>query len=140
MPLHLSVAIAAVFAQVFLVGIVYMVLLSRRLADFRSKRIHIRDIALSNDAYDIGVQKAQNNLANQFEMPVMLYVCVALAAATGASNWGVAIGSVAFVASRYVHAFIHIGANRVTWRFLVFAFGGGAMAVAWLSLGLALLA
>ncbi len=139
MPLHLTVSIAAVFAQVLLVGIVYMVLLNRRLADIRSKRVHIRDIALSNDAYEIGVQKAQNNLVNQFELPVMLYACVALAAATGASNWGVAIASVAFVAARYVHAFIHIGSNRVTYRFLAFAFGGCAMAVAWISLGLALL-
>jgi hypothetical protein len=138
-PLHLSVSIAAVFAQVLLVGIVYVVLLGRRLADIRSKRIHIRDIALSHEAYNIGVQKAQNNLVNQFELPVMLYICVALAAATGASNWGVAIASAAFVASRYVHAFIHVGSNRVTYRFLVFAFGGGAMAVAWVSLGLALL-
>jgi hypothetical protein len=136
----MAVSIWAVFAQVSLVGIVYVVLLKRRLADIGSKRIHIRDIALSNDAYEIGVQKAQNNLANQFELPVMLYACVGLATATGASNWGVAVGSVAFVASRYVHALIHIGSNRVTKRFLAFAFGGGAMIVAWASLGLALLA
>ena len=139
MPLHLGLAIAAVFAQALLVGIVYAVLLGRRLADIRSKRIHIRDIALSNDAYEIGVQKAQNNLVNQFEIPVMLYACVALAAATGASNWGLATGSVAFVVSRYAHAWIHIGSNRVTRRFQVFAFGGAAMCVAWVSLGLALL-
>ncbi len=139
MPVHLSVSIAAVFAQVLLVGIVYLVLLRRRLADIRSKRIHIREIALSNDAYEIGVQKAQNNLVNQFELPVLLYACVGLAAATAASNWGLAIGSMAFVASRYVHAWIHVGSNKVTRRFLVFAIGGAAMAVAWVSLGSALL-
>ena len=139
MRLHLGVSIVAVFAQVLLVGIVYAVLLWRRLADIRSKRIYIRDIAVSNDAYEIGVQKAQNNLANQFELPVLFYACVALAAASEASNWGLAIGSVAFVASRYGHAWIHIGSNRVTRRFLAFAFGGAAMSLAWVSLGLALL-
>ena len=97
MPLPLAIAIGMVFAQMVLVGAVYLLLGKRRFAELRDRKISLADIALSGDAYAIGTQKVQNNLRNQFELPVLFFICVALAAATETSNWGLAAGSVVFV-------------------------------------------
>ncbi len=139
MPLPLAIAIGMVFAQMVLVGAVYLLLGKRRFAELRDRKISLADIALSGDAYAIDTQKVQNNLRNQFELPVLFFICVALAAATDTSNWGLAAGSVVFVTSRYIHAYIHTGSNHVIRRFKAFAVGGLALAIAWVSLAIGLI-
>lgn len=80
----------------------------------------------------------RNNLANQFELPVLFHACcLALHAATAADGVAVVLAWI-FVVSRYVHAFIHVTSNRIRYRQPAFSLGFLALAVMWIWLALAI--
>ena len=81
-------------------------------------------------------RKVLANLANQFELPILFNVgCIALFVTGGVSLVVVAVAWV-FTASRYVHAAIHVGSNRIRYRFPAFMVGYVAAALLWLCLAL----
>ncbi|WP_367715641.1 MAPEG family protein [Nitratireductor sp. GISD-1A_MAKvit] len=73
----------------------------------------------------------RNNLANQFELPMLFHpACLALYV-TGAAGpvavwvaWGV-------VLTRYAHAYVHVTSNRIRYRQPLFTAGFVALAVLW---------
>jgi hypothetical protein len=72
-----------------------------------------------------------NNLMNQFEAPVLFHVvCLALNATGGVSALFVLLAWV-FVASRYVHAWVHVTTNKLKHRNYAFRFGLLILAVLW---------
>ncbi|GAC21402.1 hypothetical protein GARC_4460 [Paraglaciecola arctica BSs20135] len=64
-----------------------------------------------------------NNIANQFEAPVLFYVlCLVLYSINAADM--VAIGLAwLFALSRFAHAYVHIGSNYVPMRLRLFLLG-----------------
>jgi hypothetical protein len=77
----------------------------------------------NKSAYSETVQKFANNYVSQFELPVLFYVVLLFALATGLAD-GVLIGLAwAFVVSRLVHSLVHTGTNRIATRFKVFVAG-----------------
>lgn len=82
----------------------------------------------------------RNNLANQFELPVLFHVvCLALYATAGASLVPVVLAWI-FVLLRYVHAFIHVTSNRIRYRQPAFTLGFLVLMILWLWLALHLAA
>ncbi|MCV0395575.1 MAG: MAPEG family protein [Rhizobiaceae bacterium] len=78
----------------------------------------------------------RNSLANQFELPVLFHIgCLALYATNGATFVAVIVAWI-FVASRYVHAFIHVTTNRIRWRRPAFTLGFLANLVLWIMLAI----
>ena len=76
------------------------------------------------------------NLANQFELPMLFHIgCIALFVTGGVSFIVVAVAWI-FTVSRYVHAAIHIGPNRLRYRFPAFMVGFAAAALLWFWLAL----
>ncbi len=76
----------------------------------------------------------RNSLTNQFELPVLFYsVCLALHI-TGGVNWFSLALAWAFVASRYVHAWIHTTSNRIRYRRPAFIAGFLLLFALWVSL------
>ncbi|HSN81959.1 MAG TPA: MAPEG family protein [Polyangiales bacterium] len=76
--------------------------------------------ALDNDAWPEDVRKVANNMRNQFQVPVLFYVLVLVLFARGSVDlWALGLAWL-FVASRFVHTYIHIGANYVPNRTRVF--------------------
>lgn len=74
---------------------------------------------------------ARNNLANQFELPVLFHaVCLALYATAGA-NWIAVTLAWIFVATRYIHAFVHVTSNDLRLRSPAFAAGFIVLALMW---------
>lgn len=73
------------------------------------------------------------NLVNQFEFPVLFYVLVAFHGAfvPGASDGLQVILGWVFVASRYLHALIHMTFNSMGLRFLTHRIGIIILAVMW---------
>lgn len=138
MQLHLSIAVLAVFVQVGLtlwavyrMGIV-------RIADLKANPGDIAAVAERRHNYSQPVKLFENNAHSQFEVPQLLYAGVGLAAALGASNWGVALAASAFVCTRIWHRRIHVGRNRLGPRFRVYVYGLIALVVLWVSLGIGL--
>lgn len=74
----------------------------------------------------------RNNLANQFELPVLFFaVCLAIHATAGTSYLTVTLAWI-FVLSRFVHAYIHVTSNRMRYRQPAFTFGFLVLLVLWI--------
>ncbi len=110
-------------------------------ARFRAARagaVKVRDIAADNTRWPDDVRKIGNAYQNQFELPVLFYAVLPLLIVTALVDW-VSVGLAwLFMASRIVHAAIHIGPNIVLYRFRAFLFGFVTVVVLWTWFGLRL--
>lgn len=81
----------------------------------------------------------RNNLANQYELPVLFHACcLALYSVTAAGLFAVVLAWI-FVLSRYVHAYIHVTSNRIRYRQPAFTLGFVVLAIMWIWLALAII-
>lgn len=66
------------------------------------------------------VAKPTRHFVNLFEVPTLFYAGCLAAMVTGTSS-GLTLGIAwGYVATRVLHAWIHLGGNRVRWRFRVY--------------------
>lgn len=79
--------------------------------------------ALNNGVWPEYVVKVSNNIANQFEVPVLFYVlCLVLFSLNAVGVVAVGLAWL-FSLSRYAHAYVHIGSNYVPMRLRLFLVG-----------------
>jgi hypothetical protein len=67
----------------------------------------------------------KNNLANQYELPVLFYACCILLYMTEADNLIALVLAWIFVALRYAHAFVHVTTSPATWLAVWIMFPNG---------------
>lgn len=79
---------------------------------------------------------ARNNLANQFELPVLFHACCLALFASGGVGATVLVLAWIFVVSRYVHAVIHVTTNRIRHRQPAFVAGFLSLAAMWVALAI----
>ena len=109
--------------QVLLTVAVYLALSVAKSRAAAQGLVNTERRALHEDAWPESVQKINNNIRNQFEVPVLFYVLVvALYLLDAAGPLAQALAWL-FVGSRILHAYIHTGANDVPARRAVFMFG-----------------
>jgi hypothetical protein len=125
-----------VFGQVLLTVIVYVLLLAARTRALGAAgRQHASgDIAMGRYAWPEDAEKRAHNQRNQFELPVLFYAVTAFALILGAADLTLVVLGWAFVASRVVHAAIHIGPNKVRWRGPAFILGFLLVTAMWVKL------
>ena len=112
-----------VLGQVFLTLVMFIVLGARKAKAVKSGQVNRQQAALDNRVWPEDVIKVTNNVANQFEIPVLFYVlCIVLYSTNAAGTLSVVLAW-AFVISRYVHAYVHVGSNYVPVRLKLFMFG-----------------
>ena len=115
--------LAPVLAQVLLVILVYVLLAVRKAVAVKAGQVDRQKAALDNRMWPTPVVQVSNNLANQFEAPVLFYVlCLTLFlldAVCMPALWAASL----FVASRYLHAWVHTHSNHVPLRMPLFLFG-----------------
>jgi hypothetical protein len=88
--------------------------------------------ALHDDAWPDYVRRVNNNIRNQFELPVLFYVlCMALWALQAAGTLAQVLAWV-FVLSRIAHAWVHTRSNVVPLRRRIFTLGVVLLLVLWL--------
>ena len=138
MPLHLTIAVIAVFVQVALTLWAIYRMGVMRLADLRAFRPDMAELAVGRHRYSDAVANLERNAHNQFETPQLFYVGVALAAALNASTWGLAVFAVAYAVLRLVHRSVHVGSNRLGQRFKIYVFSLLALVGLWVSLAIGL--
>ncbi len=112
-----------VLAQILLTLVVLVVMGVYRRKAMMAREVRISEIAIKKDAWPSKPQQAANNFTNQFETPVLFYVLAILAIHVGATGWTMVALAWLFVASRIVHAIIHIGSNNMLIRPLAFLVG-----------------
>ena len=76
----------------------------------------------------------RNNLANQFELPVLFHACCLALLASGGVGPVVLVLAWIFAFSRYVHAAIHVTTNRIRYRQPAFAAGFLTLGAMWAAL------
>jgi len=130
-----------VFAMAGLSFIVWLRLYQTRLAEMKSKRIHPQRVASSSGmAQLVEDSRASDNFRNLFELPVLFYAAMLMAAVTGvATDLFLALGWT-FVVLRMVHSFIHCTYNRVMHRFAAYLLSSLVLWAIWMYLALHLLA
>ena len=67
--------------------------------------------------------KPARHFANLFEAPVLFYAGCLAAMLAGITGWAVLSLAWAYVTARYVHAYIHLGGNRVRYRLRAYFVG-----------------
>ena len=80
--------------------------------------------SLHDDAWPDNVLQVNNSVRNQFEAPILFYVLIILLWLTNGVNLYVYVFAWSFVASRIVHASIHVRSNFVPFRRKAFIVGG----------------
>lgn len=127
-----------VFAQIALTFAMLIKMGTARIAALKAKEVKVADVSLSGEAWSINVKKISNNFNNQFQMPVLFYLVIAFAIMLNKVDLIAILLSWGFVASRYVHSFIHIRSNHVARRFRAYTIGVFIVMALWIWLALRL--
>ena len=125
-------------AHVVLVAGIYIMLMFGRKAAVRAGDARLSQFRENRDepAQSLFIR---NNLANQFELPVLFHAaCLALFVTGGAGPWAVALAWL-FAVSRYAHTAIHVTSDRIRYRQPAFTVGFLALLALWALLAVHLL-
>lgn len=128
-------------AMVALTFVVLIVMFRRRVAQMKRDRIRPQTVATSIDAATHFTDVAPaDNFRNLFEMPVLFYLALVVAAQTGQTGALVLGLAWAYVAARVLHSWIHCTYNRVMHRFRAYVLSVVALLALWAVLGYGLIA
>jgi hypothetical protein len=133
--------LAPAFAMVALTFVVWLRMYFMRIGQMKRERIHPQAVATSAQATaKLTDSRAADNFRNLFELPVLFYAAVFVAAVTGHVTTASLALAWTFVALRIVHSAIHCTYNKVMHRFYAYLAGGMALFALWAWLGWRLLA
>ena len=123
------------FAMVVLTAVVLATLFRSRVGAVRQGLVSAAYFRIYQGAVEPeSTAKPARHFANLFEAPVLFYV-VCLAAMilqfTGAAMQALAW---IYVAARIVHAYIHLGGNRLRYRIRAYFFSWGVLLMMWIYL------
>ena len=125
-----------ILVQVLLTLATYVLLIKAKIRAMKAGEVDMARRALFDDAWPESVMKINNNIRNQFEVPVLFYVLAFALWALEAVAWPALAAAWLFAISRIVHAWVHIGTNYVPNRRRAFTIGwwivfAMALLVAW---------
>jgi len=127
-------------AMVALTFVVMAVMFRRRVAQMKRDRIHPQAVATSIEASARFTDVAPaDNFRNLFEMPMLFYLALIVAAIADLASPLVLGLAWAYVAARVLHSFIHCGYNKVMHRFRAFALSVFVLLALWCVLGYGLI-
>ena len=136
-------SIQSVLLPVFvLIGLTFALLLgmaSARRSALVSKETKIRDIALGQSNWPTRATQIGNCYRNQFELPVLFYVLIALALPLRHADLPVVVMSWLFVIFRLVHAGIFVTSNDLKARSLAWFAGAAVLLIMWIYFALKIL-
>ncbi|MFT5711554.1 MAG: hypothetical protein ACI8QT_002262 [Halioglobus sp.] len=112
-----------VLAQIFLTLMMFIMLGVRKAKAAKAGEVNRQQAALSNRVWPADVIKVSNNIANQFEVPVLFYVLCLVLYSINAVDIVAVVLAWLFVLSRFAHAYVHLGSNYVAVRFRLFLAG-----------------
>lgn len=110
-----------VLAHIVLVLGLYILLGLRKASAVKSKSVDLKEASLNNQAWPPNVIQVSNNIANQFESPILFYALCFITYMADASNILAISLAWIYVVLRYLHSYVHIGSNFVPYRLRAFA-------------------
>ncbi len=109
--------------HILLTMVLYVMLAVKKAKAIKLGQVNRQHTALDNKAWPNAVLKVSNNIANQFEVPVLFYVLSMLLYLLNTVGMLELSLAWAFVLSRLVHAYVHVGSNHVPLRLKCFLVG-----------------
>jgi hypothetical protein len=127
-------------AMAALTFVVWLRMYVTRIGQMKRERIHPQSVAMSAQATaKLTDSRAADNFRNLFELPVLFYLAIVVAAQAGLVTTTVLALAWIFVALRVAHSWIQCTYNKVMHRFYVYCAGGSALWILWAVLGYGLL-
>jgi Uncharacterized protein conserved in bacteria len=128
-------------AMASLTFLVWVRLYQLRLGEMARKRIDAQALASAADSARLLLDtRASDNFRNLFELPVLFYAGVLLAAQLGVSDSASLALAWTFVGLRVVHSVVHCTFNHVMTRFIAYALATLVLIAFWVRLAIALAA
>lgn len=126
-------------AMAGLTFVVWLRMYFARIGEMKRERIHPQAVATSLQmAALLKDTRAADNFRNLFELPVLFYMALTVAALSGQATTLVLVLAWLFVALRILHSAIHCGYNKVMHRFQAYLAGGIVLWTLWGVLGFGL--
>jgi hypothetical protein len=125
-----------------LVGLTFALLLgmaSARTRALSSREISFKDIALGQQNWPLRATQIGNCFKNQFELPVLFYVLIALVLPLRRADLFIVLMSWVFVVTRFAHAGIFVTSNNVGRRSMAWFAGVLVLFAMWIYFALKLL-
>ncbi len=124
-------------AQVALTFIMMLIMYRKRVNEMKAKRIHPQRTKTRSIAHGVltDSESAADNYSNLFESPILFYTAILLTLMLMVQDSILVLLAWTYVASRYLHSFIHVTYNKVMHRFSVFIFSSFVLLAMWVRLG-----
>jgi hypothetical protein len=117
-------------AQAGLTYGVYALVSRRRIAAITAGEAKISDFRIPGVEPERSAS-ANRSLINQYELPVLFYVCCMTLFVLGAAGAAAVLLAWAFALSRLAHAYVHVTSNRVRYRRPLFIAGFLVLLAMW---------
>jgi hypothetical protein len=137
--MSVQMVLLPVFVQVGLVFAVLLGMVAARTGSIKSGETKLRDIALRQPNWPERATAVGNCFANQFEIPVLFYVLIALALPLRHADLVIVMLSWVFVVTRFAHAGIFLTSNDVRTRSLAWFAGVLVLFAMWVYFALKIL-
>jgi hypothetical protein len=112
-----------VIVQVLMTLLIYVRLIKVKIRELKAGRVDMERRGIHEDAWGESVMLINNNIRNQFELPVLFYVvCLVLWALEAVSILAL-VAAWLFVLSRIAHAWVHLTSNYIPNRRRFFTVG-----------------
>jgi hypothetical protein len=125
-----------------LVGLTFALLLwmaSARTRALIGREVSVKDIALGQQNWPARATQVGNSFRNQFELPLLFYVLIALALPLRHADLFIVLMSWVFVVTRFAHAGIFVTSNNVQRRSLAWFAGVLVLFAMWIYFALRIL-
>lgn len=137
--MSVQMVLLPVFVQVALVFALLIGMVLARRRTLVSGETKIRDIALREPNWPKHATQVANCFANQFELPVLFYILIALALPLRHADLVIVLLSWVFVVTRFAHAFIFVTSNDLGRRSTIWIAGVLVLLVMWIYFALKIL-
>lgn len=137
--MSVQMVLLPVFIQIGLTFALLFGMATTRTKALTSGETKMRDIALRQPNWPVQATQIGNCFANQFEIPVLFYILIAIALPLRHADLVIVLLSWVFVVTRFAHAGIFVTSNDVRPRSLAWFAGAVVVLVMWLYFALRIL-
>jgi len=127
------------FVEVTLTFVLWFWMAFARRQVFVNRTVHPREIALGQQNWPEKVAQVSNSFRNQFELPVLFYVLIALALPLRHADLFIVLMSWVFVVTRFAHAGVFVSSNDPGRRSTIWLAGVLVLLAMWIYFALKML-
>jgi hypothetical protein len=137
--MSVQLVLLPVFVQVGLTFVLLLWMATARTKALKARETSLKDIALRQPNWPEKPTQIANCYSNQFEIPVLFYVLIALALPLRHADLFIVLMSWVFVVTRFAHAGIFVTSNDVRTRSLAWFAGVLVLLAMWVYFALRML-